>query len=76
MSNGTETQNPSRNRDEFIREQAHAIWLERGRPEGQDLEHWMEAERRFGPEAPQAALEENTSVLGADDGQKPPGRTN
>lgn len=34
-----------------IAERARAIWEERGRPEGRDLEHWFEAERelRRGP---------------------------
>jgi len=27
-----------------IRERAHAIWESRGRPQGQDLEHWLLAE--------------------------------
>lgn len=27
-----------------IRERAHAIWEARGRPQGQDLEHWLLAE--------------------------------
>lgn len=26
---------------------AHAIWLDRGQPEGRDLEHWFEAERQL-----------------------------
>jgi hypothetical protein len=30
-----------------IAERAYSIWEERGRPEGQDLEHWLEAERRL-----------------------------
>lgn len=66
MNTGSPSQTSSRNRADLIREQAHAIWLERGQPDGQDLEHWMEAERRLGPEAPQSLLEENTSVLGED----------
>ena len=28
-----------------IRERAHEIWLERGRPAGRDVEHWVAAER-------------------------------
>jgi hypothetical protein len=30
-----------------IRERAHQIWLERGRPEGRDVEFWLEAEREL-----------------------------
>ena len=26
---------------------AHAIWIDRGRPEGKDLDHWLEAERQL-----------------------------
>lgn len=39
-----------------IAERARAIWEERGRPEGRDLEHWFEAERelRRGPPEGQA----------------------
>lgn len=32
---------------EAVAEQAYSIWEERGRPEGQDLDHWFEAERRL-----------------------------
>jgi hypothetical protein len=30
-----------------IRERAHQIWEEQGRPEGRELEHWHEAERQL-----------------------------
>lgn len=26
---------------------AHAIWIDRGRPEGRDLDNWLEAERQL-----------------------------
>src|SRR3954471_1121044 len=26
---------------------AHAIWIDRGRPEGRDLEHWLDAKRQL-----------------------------
>lgn len=26
---------------------AHAIWIDRGRPEGMDIDHWLEAERQL-----------------------------
>jgi hypothetical protein len=32
---------------EQIEALAHAIWLDRGRPEGRDLDHWLEAERQL-----------------------------
>ena len=31
------------NREARIRERAHAIWEEEGRPEGQEREHWERA---------------------------------
>jgi hypothetical protein len=30
-----------------ISERAHAIWEERGRPDGRELEHWLDAERQL-----------------------------
>jgi hypothetical protein len=32
---------------EKIAERARRIWEEQGRPEGRDLEHWLEAERQL-----------------------------
>jgi hypothetical protein len=29
------------------RERAHEIWIERGRPEGRDVEFWLQAEREL-----------------------------
>lgn len=26
---------------------AHAIWIDRGQPEGMDIDHWLEAERQL-----------------------------
>ncbi|GAC1523204.1 MAG: hypothetical protein NVS2B16_31350 [Chloroflexota bacterium] len=31
----------------LIRERAHEIWVERGRPEGHDVEFWLTAEREL-----------------------------
>ena len=31
----------------LIRERAHEIWVERGRPEGHDVEFWLAAERQL-----------------------------
>jgi hypothetical protein len=36
---GTKTQ------EERIREKAHAMWEQEGRPTGQELRHWEEAEK-------------------------------
>ncbi len=33
--------------NEQIAALAHALWIDRGRPEGRDLEHWFEAERQL-----------------------------
>jgi hypothetical protein len=30
----------ARDREERIRQKAHQIWIEEGRPEGRDREHW------------------------------------
>lgn len=30
-----------------IRERAHEIWIERGRPDGRDVEFWLAAEREL-----------------------------
>jgi hypothetical protein len=34
-----------------IRERAHAIWEEEGRPDGREQQHWREAERQLAAEA-------------------------
>lgn len=58
-------------RQEQIRQRAHALWQSRGEPQGLDLEHWMEAERDVGGEAPQPKpLDENLSALGNDPNEK------
>jgi hypothetical protein len=31
-------------REQAIRERAYAIWEQEGRPDGQDLDHWLRAE--------------------------------
>jgi hypothetical protein len=32
-------------REDRIRQQAYPIWMEEGRPEGRENEHWQRAER-------------------------------
>jgi hypothetical protein len=32
------------NRDERLRARAHQIWEQKGRPDGEDAEHWRQAE--------------------------------
>ena len=34
-----------------IREQAHQLWVQEGKPEGRELAHWHEAERQVRAEA-------------------------
>jgi hypothetical protein len=34
----------------YIRERAHEIWMERGYPEGRDVECWLAAERELADE--------------------------
>lgn len=33
--------------DEQVAALAYAIWIDRGRPDGRDVEHWLEAERQL-----------------------------
>lgn len=38
---------------------AHAIWIDRGRPEGRDLDNWLEAERQLrGENRPHVAADD------------------
>lgn len=39
-------------REELIRERAHNIWVEEGKPEGREKEHWERAAREIDIEAP------------------------
>jgi hypothetical protein len=32
---------------ELVAERAYSIWLARGRPDGRDYDHWVEAERQL-----------------------------
>lgn len=34
------------NKEQSIRERAYVIWEQLGRPHGQDLDNWLEAERQ------------------------------
>jgi Protein of unknown function (DUF2934) len=44
-----------------IRERARQIWIERGRPEGRDIENWLEAEREMATGQQNANAEPNRS---------------
>jgi len=37
--------------EQRIRDRAYTIWLEQGRPHGQDGDHWLQAERDVAAEA-------------------------
>jgi hypothetical protein len=37
--------NDNTSKEARIRQQAYLVWLEEGRPEGRDKEHWDQAER-------------------------------
>lgn len=64
--------------DERIRERAHRIWLEEGRPEGRAAEHWAAARHQIeaevaSPQNPAAGhpigtgeSEEDIQAIGAD----------
>jgi hypothetical protein len=39
----------------YIRERAHEIWIERGRPEGRDVEFWLAAEHEVAEGGPSRA---------------------
>ncbi|RWX81804.1 DUF2934 domain-containing protein [Neorhizobium lilium] len=56
-------------REQQIRERAYALWEQEGRPQGDDLRHWLAALTEFGAEGQaQDTMTENTSVLGDPEG--------
>lgn len=50
-----------------VRERAHRLWEEQGRPEGLATDHWHQAEREIREEAGQGAVEGEGSYTGARD---------
>jgi len=40
------------NLNEIVQKRAHEIWERSGRPEGQHLEHWLQAEMEYRANAP------------------------
>jgi hypothetical protein len=40
---------------EEVRDRAHKIWEKSGRPEGQDAEHWLQAEKELQQERDQSS---------------------
>lgn len=70
---------------EQITELARSLWLEEGKPEGRELQHWLEAERQLragGSGEPRAKASKNSAgetrdEIEADkrvDGMSPPAR--
>jgi hypothetical protein len=52
-------------RESQIRDRAYALWEQEGRPQGDDLRHWLAALAEFGSESlTEDTIAENTSVLG------------
>jgi len=49
---------------EQIQALAHAIWIDRGCPQGCDVEIWLEAERQLGAEGRESSASEHLSVQG------------
>src|SRR5687767_2479854 len=47
LSPATPSSAPLPPTQEQIAALAHAIWIDRGRPEGSDMDHWLEAERQL-----------------------------
>ncbi|MCR0983285.1 DUF2934 domain-containing protein [Roseomonas populi] len=43
-------------KQDLIRERAHAIWEQEGRPEGRHAEHWQRAEQEFSSSGQQPEL--------------------
>jgi hypothetical protein len=48
---------------DLIRERAYALWEASGRPEGHEIEHWMQAERELA-ETDSIDLSEQESEVG------------
>jgi hypothetical protein len=62
---------------EQIMQRAHRIWIEAGRPEGRDREHWLEAERQLRNPSARRSGDETYAEVEADkrvDGLSPPSR--
>lgn len=53
-----------------VRDRAHALWEQAGRPEGQDAEHWSQAEREIAAEE-EAQFSAPSGAIGARRGRKP-----
>ena len=59
-------------RDTQIRERAHELWEQAGRPEGKAVEHWLQAERELSGDD---ARDPEAEASGADADLPPKKRT-
>ena len=57
-------------REQKIRERAHALWEQEGSPEGRHVEHWATAEREFDEDDAGAAAN-SSSAISHRDGESP-----
>ena len=71
----------SDDKQDRIRQRAHAIWEGQGRPEGQDREHWAQATREIEAEdkatkkpAARSAPKAKTSAAKVPTAKKPAGK--
>jgi len=48
--------------EEKVRARAHEIWLQQGRPEGQHLAHWQQAEAELAGKKPPATTPKRSSA--------------
>ena len=55
---------PSNPSQEEITNRAHTIWVQNGRPDGRDLEHWLQAENELRKEGQRVGTE--THAQGAE----------
>ena len=51
------------NLKEIVQKRAHEIWERSGCPEGQHLEHWLQAETELGAKAPVKQPQDCTSKM-------------
>ena len=52
---GERENTPESGREERIRERAHSLWEQDGRPDGNEKEHWRQAVLELDGEAPNSA---------------------
>jgi hypothetical protein len=63
----------SESREQAVRERAYALWEQNGRPDGQSLAHWSQAEAEIAIKQPAAAP--NKPKLAKSPGRRKPTKT-